>query len=205
MVKPVVLVTVEPRAKFLLSLKFLEGVTLGYVSGFIVHHHVAPDRLTGGHLICGEIEEHGHFHRSDRFGPAPPVPAAEHQLVVERPPGEHGRIDENHPRIDSQILKNIGNTKLAILQTPGRSDPEIAQPDREDVPHQIEVSGPEQKRENRVQEPQRTAPARAGPYDVILYDGRIPRSGLTQAARKLRRFARALGKPTTVVAAMIIQ
>jgi hypothetical protein len=50
-------------------------------------------------------------------------------------------------------LKNIGDTKLAILQTPGRSEPEIRQRDREDMPHQVEISGPEQKRENRIQDP----------------------------------------------------
>lgn len=172
---------------------------------FVVHHHVAPFSLARRHLIWGEFEEYSHFRGRNRLGPAPPVAVAEHHLIVERPFDEHGAIDQNHHGIDAQILKHIGNAKFAILQSPGRSDAEIAQADGDGMPHQIEISGPKQKREDRVQEPQPTTPARTGPYDVIVYDGRNPRSGLTQAARKVRRLARALGKPTTVVAAMIAQ
>ncbi len=147
------MVNTQGDAKFLLPLGLPERVRLGEIAGFVVHHHVAPDRLAGCDLIGSETEEHSHFGWSDRLGPAPPVAAPEHHLIVQRPFREHGRIDQNYESIGPQILKNIGDTKLAILQTPGRSKPEIRQRDREDMPHQVEISGPEQKRENRIQDP----------------------------------------------------
>ena len=147
------LVTAEATLSSSFDLRLLESVTPGEMPGFVVHHHIAPDRLAGSDLIGSETEEHSHFGRGDRLGPAPPVAVAEHHLIVQRPLREHGRIDQNHDRIGQQIPKNIGDTKLAILQAPGRSEPEISQRDRENVPHQVEISGPEQKRENRIREP----------------------------------------------------
>src|SRR5258708_27815617 len=116
-----------------------------------MHHHIAPFSLARRHLIWGELEEYSHFRGGNRLGSAPPVAVAEHHLVVECPFDEHGAVDENHHSIDTQILKHVGNAQLAILQSPGRSDAEITQPDKDDMPHQIEISDPKQKPENRVQ------------------------------------------------------
>lgn len=175
------------------------------MSAFVVHHDIAFRALTGGDLIRCQGIKFTYLRRRRGIGTSPPISTAEAKLIVTRPCEQHERIGYDDNAVGGKPAHNGRQRRVINLDAPWRRNAEETQHNGKNISHQIKVTGPQNDSENRIPQPDEQVAPVACANDVVFYDGRIPRSGLTQAARMERLFASALGKPTIVVAATMAQ